>query len=204
MEESSLEEEIKSSMFEINQIFFAFFIKKFFFFFSRMIKRPFTPTHEEVSQNLEEWKRRKDDLEFKIDMAQGYIENEARFEERRNIAGESVQACVKRSEKESEWIFEQSHYGNKHINDVSCIHKECWYIGNLHRINEYKASHHLRGTDDVYLCDVCFDDRHKDYVRVFIEQHYRVDEGEEDLYKKNPPRSGNEKNKKEKEDNNDS
>ena len=107
------------------------------------------------------------------------IEREALATEIRKYKHEGRQKREERYRKKDEWEWEDDSGC-----DVKCREDDCWYGGNMDRINEYAGVYRLRGTTDVFLCDVCFDNGPGDPSR--DNKHYLYDDlsDEEDEKKK--------------------
>lgn len=75
------------------------------------------------------------------------------------------------------------------IDDVKCDIDDCWFQGNLDRINEYTSSYRFKGTY-IYICSVCFlNDLYKnDNILKLIKDKVIIEnkdsDDEVDIYKK--------------------
>jgi hypothetical protein len=50
------------------------------------------------------------------------------------------------------------------IEDVQCSDTDvCWYHNNTDRLSGYSYSYRLKGTEDIYFCDVCWDNHYADF-----------------------------------------
>jgi hypothetical protein len=57
------------------------------------------------------------------------------------------------------WVKEE--YDSVHC---SLRGDDCWYDGNTDRLDDYAYSYRLKGTTDVYFCDVCWDNHNRDFT----------------------------------------
>jgi hypothetical protein len=118
------------------------------------------PSIETYRADKQKWK------EY-VKALQELIQKEDKKEDEDRIANE-VQVYSK--EKDStrmnraydpkEWVMENISNESEHISiyDIECVcFDTCWYQGNTDRLDGYMGSYRLKGTDDILLCDVCFD-----------------------------------------------
>ena len=77
-----------------------------------------------------------------------------------------------RAQHPNNWVKKEYESESDHtsIEDILCRDTDnCWFRGNTDRLSHYSYSYRLKGTDDIYLCDVCWDNRFSDDMISVIE-----------------------------------
>jgi hypothetical protein len=89
---------------------------------------------------------------------------------------ENWQELAERATKAEEWYWIEFEDGKVALSDVTCLFggDTCWYHGNMDRLQEYAGEWRLRGTEDVAICDICWDNdgRNENAVERYIKWKY--------------------------------